>query len=64
MSNEPVTIGGVIIGLVTATLALLMAFGLELSQDQVAAILGFTTALIAVITFVVRSKVTPTSKLK
>lgn len=64
MSNEPVTIGGVILGLVTATLALLMAFGLELSQDQVAAILGFTTALIAVITFIVRSKVTPTSKLK
>lgn len=63
MSNEPVTIGGVILGLVTATLALLMAFGLELSQDQVAAILGFTTALIAVVTFIVRSKVTPTSKL-
>ena len=56
MKNEPVLLGGLVTGLVTATLALLIAFGVELDATQQAAILGFVTALIGVVAFVVRSK--------
>lgn len=48
-----------VVGLVQATLALLLAFGVGLSSDQMAAILAVTSAVLAL---VVRSKVTPVAK--
>ena len=50
--NEP----ALVIGLVQATLALVIAFGLELSEEQVGAVLAVTAAVLAL---VVRSQVTP-----
>jgi hypothetical protein len=44
-------------GLVQAVLTLVVAFGLDLSTEQVAAILTVTAAVLAI---VVRSQVTPT----
>ena len=46
----------VVLGLVQAGIALLLAFGLNLTNIQVGAIIAFTAVLFAVIT---RSKVTP-----
>lgn len=45
-----------IMGLVEAALALFLAFGLNLSAEQVAAIVAFSAALLSVI---VRQKVSP-----
>lgn len=45
-----------ILGLVQAVLALLLAFGLELTVDQTAAILAVSAAILAVVT---RSQVSP-----
>ena len=45
-----------ILGMVQATLALVVAFGLDLSADQVATILAVTAALLALVT---RALVTP-----
>jgi hypothetical protein len=52
--NEPALVAG----LVQAVLGLLLAFGLELSIEQVGAIMAVTAAVLA---FVVRSVVTPTN---
>ena len=52
IKDEP----AVVAGLVQAVLALLVAFGLELTDGQVAAILGVTGAVLALI---VRQKVVP-----
>lgn len=61
-SREPVVLAAV--GqLVAAVVALLVAFGLELSPPQIAAIAGVWAALSAVLTAWSRSKVTPTAKL-
>ena len=46
-------------GLVTALIALGTAFGLDLSSEQVGAIMAFVGAVLA---FAVRSQVTPTVK--
>ena len=56
LSTEP----AVIAGIVQAVLALVVAFGLELTQEQVGSILAVTAAVLALF---VRSQVTPTSKL-
>lgn len=48
-----------ILGLVQSVLALVLAFGVELSEEQVGAILAVTAALLAVVT---RSRVTPTER--
>ena len=42
--TTPVTIGAAITGAVTAVLALLVAFGVTLTDEQQAAILGFVSA--------------------
>jgi len=52
IKNEPV----LVVGCVQAILALVVAFGLNLSDGQVAAILGVTGAVLAL---VARSKVSP-----
>lgn len=48
-----------VLGLVQAALALAIGFGLDLSTEQLALILGFTAAVLSVIT---RSQVTPTGR--
>jgi hypothetical protein len=53
IKDEPV----LVVAAVQALLGLLLAFGVGLSEQQVAAILTATGALLA---FVARSKVTPT----
>ncbi len=59
-SEEPVALGGTIQGALAALIALALGFGwVDWSQDQVALILGAYTALVAVVTTVQRSKVTP-----
>lgn len=45
-------------GLVNTVLALILAFGVDLSTEQTGAILAVTSAVLALIT---RAKVTPTS---
>lgn len=45
------------LGLVQAALSLVLAFGVDLTAEQVAYIMGFAAA---VLSLVVRSKVTPT----
>lgn len=53
IKREPALVAGV----VQALLAVLVAFGVPLSDVQVAAVLGFSAAVLAV---VVRQRVTPT----
>lgn len=47
-----------VLGLVQAVLALILAFGVDLSTEQVGAILAVTAAVLG---YVTRSKVTPVS---
>lgn len=56
MKNEPVLT--VVTGLVVASLALLAAFGVDTTDEQKAAIVGFIAALYAAATLI-RSKVSP-----
>lgn len=56
IKDEP----AIVAGLVQALLALLVAFGLDLTPEQIGAILGVTAAVLA---FVVRRKVVPARKL-
>lgn len=53
--NEPALISG----LVTALIALFTAFGLDLTNEQVAGITGVSAAVLAI---AVRSQVTPSSR--
>jgi uncharacterized membrane protein YphA (DoxX/SURF4 family) len=55
IKNEPAVVAGV----VQALLGLLLAFGVNLSTEQVGAVMAVTAALLAL---VVRSQVTPTRK--
>ena len=48
MKSEPAVITNGVVALVTAALALITAFGVELTQDQSAAVLGFVAVLVAV----------------
>lgn len=55
MNKEP----ALLLGLVQAVLALVVAFGLDLSPEQIGAVLAATAALLSVVT---RSKVTPVDR--
>lgn len=55
IKNEPV----LVTAFVQAALALVVAFGLSLSAEQIGSILAVTAAALA---FIARAKVTPTSK--
>lgn len=60
--KEPVAIAGAVQALITAVIALLVAFNAwHPTDDQIAAVMGIYAALIVVITTIVRSKVTPTT---
>lgn len=49
MKTEPVYLNTAIMAVLSAALSLLVAFGFDLSPDQVAAILGFANPLIMLI---------------
>jgi hypothetical protein len=53
IKNEP----ALVVGLVSAIIALLLAFGLSLTDEQVGGIMAVVVAILAVVT---RSQVTPT----
>lgn len=55
MTKEPALIAG----LIQAVLGLLLAFGVQLSQEQVGAVMAVTAAVLAL---VVRSRVTPVDR--
>lgn len=64
MNREPARWGAAVISLITALMALLVAFGVDITNAQQEAILGFVAAVIAVAApFVVnewvRRRVTP-----
>jgi len=61
-AQEPVAWSTAVTTLVTAGLALATAFGLNLSENQSAAVLGFVAAMILVAGLFMRSQVTPTSE--
>lgn len=61
MSNEPVV--SLVVGLIAAGAAVLAAFGVPITAEQVAALSGFAAAALGV-AFYVRAKVTPTKKVK
>lgn len=54
IKNEP----ALIVGLVQAVLALILAFGVDLSEEQIGSILAITSVILAIVT---RMLVTPTS---
>lgn len=60
MTREPLITTGTITAAVVALIALLVAFGLDLTDDQVSAILGvIAVAAPIVVALAARSKVTP-----
>jgi uncharacterized protein (DUF697 family) len=61
MSNEPVI--ALVLGLIAAGIALLVAFGINITEAQAGAITAFAAAALA-LGFYVRAKVTPTVKLE
>lgn len=57
-SKEPAALVGMITGLVSAVIALAIAYGVDISDDQQAAIMGLVAALAPIIAGIVtRSKV-------
>ena len=61
MTREPVALSAAIVATVNAFLILLVSFGVELTPDQTAAIMGFTNMLLALVAAVwTRARVTPT----
>jgi ABC-type uncharacterized transport system permease subunit len=63
LSTEPVVVGNSVPALLAAVLALLKAFNIvDFSADQLAALLAVVTTAIAVVSVVIRSKVTPDAK--
>jgi ABC-type multidrug transport system fused ATPase/permease subunit len=60
MNNEPAVTVGTITAVVSALLTLLAAFGLNLSADQTAAVVGVVAVLAPLVAaFITRRKVTP-----
>lgn len=63
MRTEPVFVNTAIMAVLSAALSLLVAFGFELTSDQVAAILGFANPLLMLIGAIVTRSIvwSPTS---
>ena len=60
MDREPLITAGAITGAVTAVIALVVAFGVDVTEDQQAAILGVVAVIApAVVALWSRRKVTP-----
>jgi len=61
-TREPLISTATAVAVVTAVIALLVAFGVGLNDDQRTAILGFTAVAVPLVTaLLARSKVTPTA---
>lgn len=59
-TREPLVTNGSIIAIITAVLALVVAFGVDLTTDQQVAILGVTATVVPVVlALVTRGQVTP-----
>lgn len=59
---EPAVFGGLVLAVVQNVVALLVVFGVDLTEAQTAAILGVSGAVLALATsFVVRANVKPTA---
>lgn len=58
-TREPVAIGGAVLALAEALIALLVAFGALDDPAQIAAVQGLVIALIAAVSLAVRNRVTP-----
>ena len=59
-SSEPVALAGTIQAALSALIALALVFGwVDWTDEQIAAILAVYTTFVAVVTGVVRSRVTP-----
>lgn len=60
MNREPVITAASIASIASAVVALLVAFGLHLSKDQIAALLGFVGVVAPLVTgWFARGRVTP-----
>lgn len=63
MKREPLVTVATVTGIAAAVVALVVAFGLDLTDDQQAAILGFVGVVAPlVVALVVRPRVTPVAK--
>jgi len=60
--KEPVALGGLIIAAFVALGPMLVAFGVDLSADQLATTQAFVVAIVAVVAYLVRRKVAPVEK--
>ena len=63
-TEEPVVFLGAIPGVFTAALAVLLAFGVDITEEQVATLLGLVAALIAAVTAIQRNRVWPDAKVQ
>ena len=64
LKTEPAFIMGLILAVISAGLNVLLAFGISVTGDQIAAINGIVTVVLALgLSLYTRSKVTPTAKL-
>jgi len=60
MTNEPAVFIAAITAVISAVLTLLVAFGLDLTQDQTNAVLGAAGAILPLVAgFFIRARVTP-----
>lgn len=63
MNREPVITAASIASIASALVALLVAFGLHLSKDQIAALLGFVGVVAPLVAgWFARSRVTPVDR--
>ncbi len=63
--TKPVTVGTTVVALITAVLALLVAFGVELTNEQTAAILGVAGVLVPIVAGIwISRKTTPLAEPK
>ncbi len=61
MKTEPAVLVGLIQAVIVTIVACITAFGVELTDGQISAVLGVTAAILALgLALVTRSKVTPT----
>lgn len=62
LSSEPVALANALLGLFQALLAVLIVFGVELTDEQIAALMAFVAALVVMVNaYLVRNRVTPVS---
>lgn len=61
--SEPALVSGAVLAVVQALIAVFVAFGAPVTKEQSAAILGLSSAVLALVAvFVIRSQVAPVAK--